>query len=242
MKHTLDARCRTALSAGVTAMGLSVSTPALETMAAYLERILDQNAEQNLTSIHDPWNAVRLHLLDSLAAVPEVNAAPSGLLLDIGTGGGFPGVPLALASGREAVLLDSQTRKARAVAAAVAEVGLTGVGVVAARAEEYALGAEGAFAVVVARAVAPIASLLELAAPLLAPGGRAVLLKGSPSSEEIQRGERAALVIGLEPDGTRELELPDGGEHRTVISFRKCRSASIPLPRRVGVAQKRPLG
>lgn len=241
MKHSLANRCVSALSEGARELELELTEDVFSESCAYLQRILELNELQNLTRIHDSGSAVRLHLLDSLSVVPEVAAAPRGRLLDIGTGGGFPGVPLALATKRQTVVLDSSQKKIRAVSTALVDARIGHVDAVAARAEEYARANPAAFAVVVARAVAPLAALAELAAPLLMAGGHAVFLKGLPDGAELDAGATAASLLGLRQMRVRELELPGGGEHRVIIAYEKTGAPAIALPRRTGLAQKRPL-
>lgn len=241
MKHSPRPACVAALREGLDELGLSLRDDVLSTACSYLQKILELNEQLNLTRIHESESAVRLHLLDSLTAMPEVSAGPSGGLLDLGTGGGFPGVPLALATRRPTVVLDSSQKKIRAVTTVLTDLGINGVEPVAARAEEYARSNSGAFAVVIARAVAPLSALTELAAPLLVRGGRAVFLKGSPDSLELDAGESVARKLGLTPQGAREFKLPGGGERRVVVTYQKTGSPEIDLPRRTGLAQKRPL-
>jgi 16S rRNA (guanine527-N7)-methyltransferase len=229
------------LREGARELGLGLTEEVFYASCDYLQRILEANTQQNLTRIHESESAVRLHLLDSLSAVPEVAAAPQGELLDIGTGGGFPGVPLALATKRKTVLLDSSQKKIRAVAAALADARIGNVDSVSARAEEFAVAHAGTFAVVVARAVAPLAALVELAAPLLIAGGHAVFLKGTPDAAERGAGAVAASTLGLRELRVRELKLPGGGERRSIVTYERIGASSIALPRRTGLAQKRPL-
>ena len=119
-------------------MGLQLSEPERELLVEDLCSVLEANQRVNLTSIDDELEALRLHVIDSLTALPEVEAAPRGPMLDLGTGGGFPGIPLAIVSTRATTLLDSTTKKAREVEAIVAHLGLSSdVRVVAARAEEF---------------------------------------------------------------------------------------------------------
>lgn len=93
-----------------------------------------------------------------------------------------------------------------------------------------------------ARAVAPLASLVELAAPLLCAGGTLVALKGSPTATEIESGLRAAAVVGLAFKSRRDFLLPGGDEQRCVIVYESVRKSSVLLPRREGLAQHAPLG
>jgi 16S rRNA (guanine527-N7)-methyltransferase len=241
VKHLTPNELQADLSTGLAVLGVSVTKARRLKCIKYLSGVLHANNALNLTRISDPGNAVRLHLLDSLAALPEVEAAPAGRMLDIGTGGGFPGVPLAIASGRGAVLLDSVAKKATAVEGLLRAVGLPDIEIVSQRAEVYAREASGEFAVVLARAVAPLPSLLELGAPFLRESGRLVLLKGRPADEEIESGDRVARIVGVRRCGTRAFNIPDSGERRTVLTYERIGCSSVALPRRDGLAQRRPL-
>lgn len=233
-------------------MDIVVGADFLSACVAYLLEVLFENESVNVTAIRDPREALRLHVVDSLAALPDVLSAPSGPLCDVGSGGGFPGVPLCLASGREGVLLDSVGRKSELVARALAAtasrmreshlgVDLTGVMPATARAEEYALEAPAQFAVVTSRAVAELPVLVEYAAPLLIDRGAFVALKGSPSIDEIAKGRSAAEICGMTLMAERHYTLPAGGEARAIFVFERTSAPSIALPRGTGRASKRPL-
>lgn len=202
--------------------------------------MLDANKHVNLTRITSPEAVLRLHIVDSLAWLQHV-AAVRGPLVDIGSGAGYPGVPLAVVLGLRTVLCESVQKKANFLRSVLSEIDC-GAEVYAGRAEDLA-AERGAFAqTVVARAVAPVASLVELAAPLLGAGGRLIALKGAPTTEEIARGRSAAEVCGLELSGARSYALPGGEEMRTAVEFVKTRAPRIKLPRQPGKAQREPLG
>ena len=156
----------------------------------------------------------------------------------------MPGLPLMIASLRQGVLIDSVRKKAIAVTGLVEEMGLSNrVQVEGVRAEDYAEQNPGRFSVVVARAVAPLPSLVELAAPLLKKNGVLIALKGSPQPAELEAGARAAKRVGMRLDSSRALTLPGSrAEKRTILVYRKVGEPSIRLPRRVGLAQSAPLG
>jgi 16S rRNA (guanine527-N7)-methyltransferase len=225
------------------ASGLDLTASAARVCVQYLAGLLEANRSLNLTRISGWRDGVRLHLLDSLIALPELQAAQPGEALDLGSGGGLPGVPLAIASGRDFVLLDSVAKKSAAVASILERLGLSGsVSVCSARAEELAQSNPGGFSAVVARAVAPLPSLVELSAPLLQEGGRLIALKGRPESVERESGAAVGRIVGMVPVSERLLELPDGGETRTILVYERRGVSHVPLPRRPGMAQKRPLG
>lgn len=241
MKHPTAEELRQLLGSGLQSMGLEIPERAAEQCVDFLLGILDANQSVNLTGISEPKSAVRLHLLDSLAALPEVEQSPEGELLDLGSGGGFPGVPLGLATLRRAVLLDSVRKKAKAVRRVAQECGLSDLDVRDARAEDLARTDGQRFAVVVARAVGRLPSLVELAAPLLRDGGRLVALKGRLTAQELEAGDRVACIVGLSRVSAREFDLPEAGDRRRVIVYEKKAVSEIPLPRRTGLAQSRPL-
>jgi len=241
VKH-LPAGATERLAAWLAEAAIDVEASVVAAVVSHVEWLLATNPTINLTAVVEPLEALRLHALDSLLVLPEVNAAADGLLVDVGTGGGFPGLPLALASGRQALLVDSVAKKADAVRRYVVSQNLEPWILVSGERSE-AVAREGKFAaaVVVARAVASLPSLVELAAPFLVSGGRFVAMKGNPEPDELLRGVRAAETCGLVERSRREYELPDGGERRMVVTYERTGAPRIALPRREGMATKRPL-
>lgn len=226
----------------ICAADAEVSAAAAETMLRHLEWLLETNRNLNLTAITDPHEAVRLHILDSLTGLPEVRGALAGSMIDVGSGGGYPGVPLALCTGRHTVLMDSVKKKVRALEGFLLQENLDSwISVSDLRAEEYAQTWPESAAVVTARAVAELPVLVEWAAPLLVHGGTFVALKGSPSDGELLRGDTAARLCGLERTGSREAAVSTGREARLVVSYRKVGAPTLALPRRVGMARSKPL-
>lgn len=221
-------------------IGVGIDEVTAAELLSHLEWVLETNKTHNLTAIQSMDAGIRLHVVDSVAALPEVQQAPDGEMLDIGTGGGFPGLPLALLSGRPVTLLDSVAKKVRLVGEYAQTRGLQ-VEIAAVRAEDFAIQKPRHFAIVLARAVSQLPSIVELAAPLLARQGRFVALKGQLSEEELARGDKAARKCGLKRVSIRRFVLPGGSEERTILGYEKCSGPSIALPRRVGLAQKHPL-
>lgn len=241
MFHVKPSSARSAAEQMLEELGLAVPEEVLNLCLKHLAWVLAVNETLNLTAITDTNDAVRLHLVDSLAALPEVIGAPGGCLVDVGTGGGFPGIPLAVASGREAILVDSVTKKVAAIDSFLRSESLqTRITTFHGRSEDLALQRPGA-AVVVARAVAPLPVLVELAAPLLANGGRLIALKGRLDDDEYERSLSAACRVGLGDPQRREFRLPNGREQRVLVSYSRVGDAEISLPRRPGMAKKRPL-
>lgn len=218
--------------------GVQASPDQASKLAAHAELVLKLNERLNLTRIVDHEDVLVLHIVDSLAFVPLIGPL-RGNVLDIGSGAGFPGIPLAI-MGHSVSLCESIRKKAAALEEIVGALALT-VTVFPRRAEELAASSPAAFDVVTARAVSGLGALIELAAPLLSQGGRLVALKGMPEAQETERADRVAEICGMSLVSMVRYELPRG-EARTVFEYRKVARAKIELPRRPGLAQRAPLG
>lgn len=241
MKHLSDS-ARSDATGMLEVLSLEVEPKALETMLRHLDFVLEVNQSLNLTAITEPDDALRLHLIDSLTALPEVSLAPIGRLGDIGTGAGFPGLELGIATGRETLLVDSVRKKTDAIQRFLLQEDLDSwISVSALRAEELARQNREQFAVVTARALSSLPSLVELAAPLLLQGGRLVAMKGNLDESEMDRAHRVASMVGMRLETRRSLVLPLGGETRELIVFSRFGSPRVEIPRREGLAQRRPL-
>lgn len=221
-------------------MGLALTTEAARRMVSHLQLMEAANECFNLTSIpRADW--LWAHLLDSLSCAPELEGCAPGPFADLGAGGGFPGIPLALASGREVTLVESVKKKALFLLEVLEMLEMSAT-VEAVRAEELALRSPGAFTAVTARALSRLPSLVELAAPLLAPGGRLICLKGAPGADELSSGVRAAAICGLELIESRRVAVPMTDASRTILTYQKARRPKVKLPRRLGMAQRQPMG
>lgn len=211
-------------------------------MQRYLDSILEANKVTNLTRITDGEQARLLHIEDSLVGLPEVNEAPTGLYGDLGSGGGFPGVPLALATGRKTLLVDSVKKKMAIVQSALDDLSLSEqISTSSERIENLPLEYKEKFAVLTARALSKLVSLIELASPLLKKGGRLVCYKAQLSSEELEEALTVQDLVGMKMISQREICLSDGETTRTIVVFEKIGKSRIKLPRRIGLAQKQPL-
>lgn len=205
----------------------------------HLELVIEANKTTNITRISTWDEGMLLHVEDSLVGLPEVEVAPEGRLVDIGSGAGYPGIPLAIESGRTTLLADSVGKKTAILASMVEELGLDNVEVYTGRIEDLAREKAGVFAVVTARALAQLSVLMELASPLLQDGGRLVCYKANASDEELQHALSLQERLGMSLVSDRAVELGDA--RRRIISFEKSGRPQINLPRKTGMAQKRPL-
>jgi 16S rRNA (guanine527-N7)-methyltransferase len=203
-----------ALAAGLAALGLDLDDAARGKLLAYLDLLEKWNRTHNLTSIRDRSRMLSHHVLDSLAVLSHLPSRPGVRLIDVGSGGGLPGIPLAIARPDWRVaLLDSNRKKAAFLRQAASELRLANVDVVAMRAEEFV--ANAAFDVVIARALSELPRFVALARHLLAPGGQLVAMKaGYPQAEVAQlprdvhlRAAPALQIPGVE--GERHLLIMD---------------------------------
>jgi len=210
-------------------------------LAARLRALLDLLASPDApTAVHDPRQALDVHIADSLAglSIPELRAARQ--IADLGSGAGLPGLPLALALPHARVLLiESHRRKCAFLGRAIAALGLANAEVACARVEEVA--ARGCDAVT-ARALAALPVLCEYAAPLLAEGGVLIAWKGAVDAVEDADGLAAAAALGLRREAVLPVEPYVGSERRTLHVVRKVAPTPSGYPRRPGMAAKRPLG
>ena len=208
----------------------------------YLQAILEINQTTNLTRITSLEEARILHLEDSLVALPELSEAPEGKYGDLGSGGGFPGVPLALSSGRQTVLVDSVKKKMRLVGEVLDNLGLTEqISTYDGRIEDLAVEQRGTFSVLTARALSRLVSLLELASPLLKKDGVLICFKADIQPDEIDEANDICDLVGMKLVSQREVMLSDGETKRTILTYRKTGKPKLKLPRRVGMAQRNPL-
>ena len=206
----------------------------------HLELVIEANKTTNLTRIENLEEGMLLHVEDSLSGLDEVNAAPNGTLVDIGSGAGYPGIPLAIATKRPALLVDSRQKKMNIVQDMVNELGLNDqIETYAGRAELLARSRKGEFSVVTARALSKISVLLELASPLLCANGHLVCYKANIDEEEMADAERVAPIVGMKITSDRAFDLD--GYSRRIVVFKKSDRPKVKLPRLEGQAQKNPL-
>ena len=218
----------------------ALAAPAIEQLAALLDTVAEDPAAP--TTVRAPTDAARAHLADSLVALELDRVREARRIADLGSGPGFPGLALALAlPGARVALVESVERKCAFLHRAAAAAALVNVEVVHARAEAWPAGL-GAHDLVTARALAPLAVLVEYAAPLLQDDGALVAWKGRRDRTEEEAGARAAAEVGLEPLEVRRVQPYPEARDRHLHVFRKAAPTPERFPRRPGMARKRPLG
>lgn len=212
----------------------------------HLYLMYQKNAFINLTSIRTMPDGLILHSLDSLLfakVIDEYIALDSyALALDMGTGGGFPGIPLAAVSNFTVELLDSVGKKVNACNEFVEEMGLEDrVHASHTRLEEFVRETGRAFDIVTARALAKLDVLIEYAEPYVKQGGYLFFGKANPDAQEIRDAKMVAKICGFEIVSRETFELPENFGHREIVVLRKISKSKVRLPRKNGEAKNNPL-
>jgi len=198
------------LAAGLSELGLAPQPPQVDALLALMAELADWNARFNLTAIKDPAEVVDKHLLDSLAVLPHLKGLQ---VADIGSGAGFPGLPLAIVDpDRRYTLVESTGKKAGFLRHVVARLSLPNVEVVQARAESYKPHAP--FDIVLGRALGPLADFVRVAGHLAGRRGRLLALKGKLPEEELK-----ALPAGWKALAVRPIRVPGLDAERCLVEL-----------------------
>jgi 16S rRNA (guanine527-N7)-methyltransferase len=200
------------LESGLDTLGVTLSASARSSLLEYCELLIKWNKTFNLTSVDDPEQMISLHLLDSLAVLPFL---PGGRVLDVGTGAGLPGIPLAIARPEQAfVLLDSNGKKTRFLVQASGQLGLENVEVVNQRVEQYQV--QELFDVIISRAFSSLGQFLSTCNHLVSPGGQFLAMKGKLPEDELHH-----LPDGFHLVSSVELKVPGLDAERHLLMLRR---------------------
>lgn len=224
---------RSELIDGLAQLGAAATPQQIDALLRYLQLLDETNRSFNLTRIPRS-DFVKLHLLDSLAALSALPRRTDLSIIDIGTGAGFPGVPLAtLLPDARVTLLDSTAKKVRFACEAAATCGITNVSGLHARAEQLGHDPQHReqYDVVTSRAVAPYPVLIEWMLPLVKPGGVAIALKGSGYEQEMVGTEQLLKALGGGEPRVLTVRLPGSAIDRYIITIPKSSQTNKKLPR-----------
>ena len=241
------------LQQGCQQLGIVLSSHQVEQFEHFYGALVEWNQKFNLTAITDYADVQTKHFLDSLIGLPILAAELGQPLpltnslrcIDVGTGAGFPGVPLQLVMpGAQWTLMDGTGKKIVFLEYLLKTLGLAGVTLVQGRAEE--LGHQSAyreqFDLVTARAVAPLNTLVEYLLPLVRPEGWAMIYKGASAPQEFMEARKAIELLGGETLRLAPVQIPFLPEKRFILLIKKIRPTPILYPRSQGLARKLPLG
>lgn len=222
-------------------IGVAIDAEALERFELFASLLVEKNKVLNLTAITDPEGIAVKHFADSLTALKMIDLTSGARVIDVGTGGGFPGIPLLIARPEiKLTMLDSTQKKLAFVSESVEKLGLQ-ANIVHARAEEAGQGdMRDSYDFAVSRAVAAMNVLCEYCLPFVKVGGTFCAMKGAKGKEELDDARKAIGILSGEVQRTETLLLADGGE-RTLVNIKKISHTPTKYPRPSAQISKKPL-
>ena len=224
---------------GLAALGLSQDgIPALERFG---EMLVEKNKVMNLTAITEPADVATLHFLDSVAMLKEADLSGK-TVVDVGTGAGFPGMPLRIVCPTvRMTLLDSLNKRIDFLKEVCDELGYTDVNCIHGRAEEFAAKHRESFDFATSRAVANFQLLTELCLPLVKVGGTFIAMKSVESDEELKSAEKAISILGGQVERTVDYQIPGTDVTHRLVFIKKIKETPKKYPRAFAKIKKNPL-
>ena len=232
------------LESGAAELGVKLDENQLDAFDRYTALLLEWNRKFNLTRITEPDEIAVKHYVDSLAALKFVRIPPGSKLIDVGTGAGFPGIPLKIAvPGLKLTLLDSVKKRLTFLEAVVQEIALPDVCIVHGRAEDAAQDRahRATYDFSVSRAVARLNVLCELCMPFCRTGGKFIAYKGSDVDEEVEEARKAISILGGKLDAVHKFTLPESDLQRSLVIVGKTEQTPRAYPRKAGTPERQPL-
>lgn len=241
--------CETEFKSSLKEFGLDISDQQMQMFETYYQMLTETNKVMNLTAITEKREVYTLHFLDSLSLLYAAQKAnlelPSGCsLIDVGTGAGFPGLPLKIMRpDLHLTLLDSLNKRLNFLSSVISSEEIKDVNLVHARAEDGARDQKlrEKFDFAVSRAVASLPVLSEYCLPYVKIGGFFAAYKTAAADEEIQSSEKALRVLGGKVISTQKFTLPGSDVQRSIIFIRKCAKTPKTYPRKAGTPKNKPL-
>ena len=239
----------TSFEKGLEQLSITLSGEQKQQFLTYYEYLVEKNKVMNLTAITEYEEVITKHFLDSLAVVKTSCFKSEKLagkrLIDIGTGAGFPGIPLKIAFPElEILLLDSLNKRINFLNEVTEMLGLTKINTVHGRAEDYAKqkGYRESFDFCVSRAVANLSTLSEYCIPFVKPGGCFISYKSGSVDQELIQAEKAVKILGGQREEVVRFSLADTDMDRSFVVIRKAKPTPKKYPRKAGLPSKEPLG
>lgn len=224
--------------------GLQLTNGQIAAMDTYYRLLLEWNEKMNLTAITEPHEVAVKHMIDSLSCYREEIFTAAARIVDVGTGAGFPGIPLKIFQPElELILMDSLNKRLNFLREVAGNLGLQGVAFVHARAEEAGKNKQHreSYDIAVSRAVARLNVLCELCLPLVKVGGWFIALKGAQYEDEVHEAAQALTILGGQVADIRPVSLPGLADKRAVIYIKKVAATPPLYPRKAGTPEKKPL-
>ena len=223
-------------------LGISLDDISLERFEKYYRILVETNEKMNLTAITEKEEVYCKHFLDSLEITRALDVKDSITLCDVGSGAGFPSIPIAIVNDNcKVTIIDALNKRINFLNGLVKELGLNNVEALHKRAEDYAKEKREFFDVVTARAVARLNILVELCLPLTKIGGKMIAMKGSSGQEELEEAKKAILTLGGKIEKVINVELPDDMGKREIIIISKIKNTPNKYPRAFAKIKERPI-
>lgn len=223
-------------------LNIELSDEASSRFDLYYKRLIAVNEVMNLTAITEEQEVYNKHFLDSLMIVKALDLNKEFTLCDVGSGAGFPSIPLSIISDNAKVtIIDALNKRIKFLNDLILELGLKNVIALHERAEDYAKIKREFFDVTTARAVARLNILSELCLPLTKVGGYFIAMKGQGGNEEIKEASRGIEILGGHVEKVISLELPDNAGARDIIIIKKIKETPKKYPRAFAKIKERPL-
>ena len=225
-------------------LGISLSEKQIGQFIRYYEMLVKWNERMNLTAITEYEDVMKKHFVDSLSIVKILDLGSVNKILDVGTGAGFPGVPLKIAfPDKEVVLLDSLNKRIRFLDHVIEELDLTDIHAIHGRAEDFARkeNYREQFELCVSRAVANLSTLAEYCLPYVKIGGVFISYKSGNVDEEVSESEKAVEMLGGRIEEVIKFQLPGTDINRSFVKVKKVKGTSKKYPRKSGIPAKEPI-
>lgn len=223
-------------------LNIELSEKQLNQFYNYMNILIEWNKVMNLTNITEPEGIIQKHFVDSLTVLKSIKENDS--IIDVGTGAGFPGIPIKIAFPETRItLLDSLNKRIKFLEEVINKLELKNIETIHGRAEEVAHNKKyrEKYDIAIARAVAPLNVLSEYLLPFVKIGGYAICMKGTKGKEEAEEGKNAIKILGGEITNSREFNLPNTEMARTIIEIEKIKNTEKKYPRKAGTPTKMPL-
>lgn len=225
-------------------LGIKQDQNQLERFHKFYQLLIEWNKVMNLTGITEYEDVVEKHFVDSLSIIKAIDLSGIHTVIDVGTGAGFPGIPLKIAFPHlRVVLLDSLNKRIKFLDEVISQLGLTEIRTIHGRAEEYARKEEyrEQFDLCVSRAVANLSTLSEYCLPYIQVGGMFVPYKSGEIDDEVEQSKKAVRILGGNIKDVMKFELPGTDIHRSFVLIHKEQHTQKKYPRKAGIPAKEPL-